>query len=44
MLVCEIRDRPITCVFCGDLHLSQCFLVFDKKTGLKEGEVWRKSF
>ena len=24
--------------------LLMCFLVFDKKTGLKEGEVRRKSF
>ena len=45
MLVCDKRDRPITYVFCGDLHLSlKCFLVFYKKTCLKEGEVRRKSF
>ena len=30
-------------MFCGDLDLTQSFLVFYKKTCLKEGEVWRKS-
>ena len=38
------RDRPITYAFCGDLHISQCCLVFYKKTCLKEGEVPQKSF
>ena len=44
MLVCDKHDRPITYAFCGDLHLSQCCLVFYKKTCLKEGEVPQKSF
>ena len=44
MLVCDKHDRPITYAFCSDLHLSQCFLVFYKKTCLKEGEVCQKSF
>ena len=44
MRVCDKRDRPITYAFCGDFHLSQCCLVFCKKTCLKEGEVPRKSF
>ena len=38
------RDRAITYVFFGDLHLTYYFLVFYKKTCLKEGEVLRKSF
>ena len=42
--VCDKRDRPITYVFCGDLHSSECFLIFNKKTCLKEGEVRRKRF
>ena len=36
------RDRAITCVFCRDLQLNQCFLVLYKKICLKESEVWRK--
>ena len=36
-LVCDKRDRPMTYAFCGDLHLSQCFLVFYKKTPFKGG-------
>ena len=43
-LVCDKRDRPMTYAFCGDLHLSQCFLVFYKKTSSKEGEVCQKCF
>ena len=43
-LVCDKRDRPMTYAFCGDLHLSQCFLVFYKKTCSKEGEVCQKCF
>ena len=35
--VCDKRDRSITYLFCGDLHLS-CFLVFCKR------EVRRNSF
>ena len=35
-LVCDKRDRPVTFVFSGDLHLSKCCL--------KEGEVRRESF
>ena len=42
--MCDKRDRAITYVFFGDLHLSYCFLVFYMKTCLKEGEVRRKSF
>lgn len=42
--MCEKRDRAITYVFFGDLHLTYCFLVFYKKTCLKDGEVPRKSF
>ena len=38
------HNRAITYMFCGDLDLTQSFLVFYKKTCLKEGEVWRKSF
>ena len=42
--MCDKRDRAITYVFFGDLHLTYCFLVFYKKTCLKEGEVLQKSF
>ena len=42
--MCDKRNRAITYVFCGDLHLTQSFLVFYKTTCLKEGEVWRKRF
>ena len=44
MLECDKRDRHVTYVFCGDLHLSQCFLVFYKKTRLKEDKVQQKCF
>ena len=37
MLMCDKRDRRITYVFCGDLHLSKCFLVFYKKTSVFKG-------
>ena len=30
--MCDKRDRAITYVFFGDLHLTYCFLVFYKKT------------
>ena len=43
-LVCDILDMVITCVFCRDLHLHLCFLVFYKKICLKEGEVRRNVF
>ena len=42
--MCDKRDKATTCVFCHDLHLSSCFLVFYKKTCFKVGEVRRKSF
>ena len=38
-LVCDNRDRAITCMFCCDDHLTLCFLVFYKHTCLKKGEV-----
>ena len=41
-LLYDKRDRAITCVFCRDLQLNQCFLVLYKKICLKESEVWRK--
>ena len=43
-LVHDKHNRAATYAFCGDLHLIQSFLVFYKKTCLKEGEVWPKSF
>ena len=30
--MCDKRDRAITYVFFGELHLTYCFLVFYKKT------------
>ena len=42
MVVCDKRDRAITCMFCHDLQLHLCFLVFYKKVCLKESEVWQK--
>ena len=42
--VCDKPNKAITYVFCRDLHLTLMFLVFYKKTCLKEGEVWRKVF
>ena len=41
-LVCDKRDRAITCMFCHGLQLLLCFLVFYKKVCLKESEVWQK--
>ena len=38
-LVCDKRNKAITCVFCRDRH---CFLVLYKKICLNESEVWRK--
>ena len=40
MLVCDKRDRPITCVFVLMFNQYNCVLIFYKK----EGEVWRKLF
>ena len=40
--LCDKRDRAITCMFCHDLQLHLCFLVFYKKVCLKESEVWQK--
>ena len=40
--MCDKRDRAITCMFCHDLQLNLCFLVFYKKVCLKEIEVWQK--
>ena len=42
--MCDKRDRPFAYVFCGNLHLSLCFLALYKKTFLKEGEVRGKVF
>ena len=42
--VCDNRDRAVTCVFCRDLHFTQCFPFFYKRTCSKEGGVWRKVF
>ena len=39
--VCK-HDRAITGMFCHDLQLHLCFLVFYKKVCLKESEVWQK--
>ena len=41
-VVCDKRDRAVTCMFCHDLQLHLCFLVFYKKVCLKESEVWQK--
>ena len=41
-VVRDKRDRAITCMFCHDLQLHLCFLVFYKKICLKESEVWQK--
>ena len=41
-LLCDKRDRAITCVFCRDLHLKLMFSGLYKKIRLKENEVWRK--
>ena len=37
-----VGDRPMTYAFWGDLHLSQCFLVFYKKTGWSLSEMFFK--
>ena len=42
LLVCDKRDRAITCVFCRDLHLKLKFPGLYKNICLKESEVWRK--
>ena len=41
-LVCDKRDRAITCEFCRDLHLTLMFSSLYKKIRLKESEVKRK--
>ena len=43
--MCDIHDRAITCVFCGDLQtLMFSDLIFYEKICLREGEVWWKVF
>ena len=41
-LVRDERGRAITCVFCRGLHYDRLFLVFYKKTWLKESDFLRK--
>ena len=40
-LVCDKRDRAITCVFCRDLHLTFMFTGLLQKICSKESEVGR---
>ena len=42
--MCDKRDRAITYVFFGDLHLTYCFLVFYKKTCKRKVKFCRKNF
>ena len=44
MFVCDKRDRPVTFVFCCDLHLSYYFWYFTKRPVYRKGEVRRKKF
>ena len=37
MLLCDKRDRPITCVFCCDLHLTLLF------SGLLQKQLFKGS-
>ena len=41
-LLCDKRDRVITCEFCRDLDLTLMSSGLYKKIRLKESEVWRK--
>ena len=41
-LVCDKRDKAITCILCRDLHLALIFCGLFKTICLKESEVWRK--
>ena len=41
-LVCDKRDKAITCILCPDLHLALIFCGLFKTICLKESEVWRK--